>query len=174
MKETDKAWAAAMIDSRGYVQVKNNKERAPGSEQICLIVRTKHHEIAERLCAMTGTAPLLLNRKKVSPEIMRRGCIEHCPQAHVHVSDSIALLSMITTWTCTGVAAAIVLYNVRKYMSTTREPWDWAMEQSFRQMKLRGPGSSSTKQVVQRLSLLGWKIPPALKHFMPLELEAAR
>ena len=173
MKETDKAWVGAIIDSRAYIQTKNNKDRAEGSEQICLVLRTKHHEIAQRLCMMTGTAPALLDQKKVSPELMRRQCIEHCPEAHVHV-DTIALLPMITTWTVTGVSAAIVLWNVRKYMATTREPWDWAMEQSLRQMRVRGPGSSSTKQVVQRLSGLGWTIPPVLRHFIPKELEAAR
>jgi len=173
MKETDKAWVAAMIDSRAYIRTKNNKERAEGSEQIVLVLRTKHHEVAQRLCAMTGTAPMLLEQKKVSPELMRRQCIEHCPEAHVHV-DTLAALPMITTWTVTGVAAAIVLWNVRKYMVTSREPWDWAMEQSLRQMKVRGPGSSATKQAVQRLSGLGWNIPPVLRHFVPKELEAAR
>jgi len=173
MKNTDYAWVAAMLDSRGYVQTKKNKERAEGSEQIVLVLRTKHHEIAQRLCAMTGTAPSLLDPKKVSPELMRRQCVEHCPEAHVHV-DTFMQLPMITTWTVTGVAAAIVLWNVRKYMVTSREPWDWAMEQSMRQMKLAGPGSSSTKQVVQRLSGLGWNIPTILKPFIPMELEAAR
>lgn len=173
MRQTDYARVGALIDSRAHIQTKNNKDRAAGSEQICLVLRTKHHEIAEWLSAMTGTSPELLSQKKVSPELMRRQCVEHCPEAHVHV-DTIAALPDITTWTVTGVAAAIVLWNVRKYMVTTREPWDWAMEQSFRQMKLRGPGSSSTKQVVQRLSRLGWGIPPVLKHFVPLELEAAR
>lgn len=173
MKETDRAWVAAMLDSRAYIQKKHNKERAEGSEQIVLVLRTKHHEIAQRLCMMTGTAPALLDQKKVSPELMRRQCVEHCPEAHVHV-DTIALLPMITTWTVTGVSAAIVLWNVRKYMVTSREPWDWAMEQSFRQMKLKGQGSASTRQVVQRLSALGWNIPPVLKPFIPKELEAAR
>lgn len=173
MRETDKAWVAAMIDSRAHIQTKNNKDRAAGSEQIVLVLRTKHHEIAARLCMMTGTSPELLSQKKVSPELMRRQCVEHCPEAHVHV-DTLAALPEITTWTVTGVAAAIVLWNARKYMVTSREPWDWAMEQSFKQMKLRGPGSSSTKQVVQRLSGLGWGIPPILKHFVPRELEAAR
>ena len=173
MRETDKAWVGAMLDSRGYVQNKNNQERAEGSRQIVLVLRTKHHEIAARLCAMTGTAPAILEQKKVSPELMRRQCVEHCPEAHVHV-DTIAMLPMITTWTVTGVAAAIVLWNVRKYMVTSREPWDWAMEQSFAQMKLSGRGSASTKQVVQRLSKLGWNIPPVLRPYVPLELEAAR
>lgn len=173
MKETDYAWVAAMLDSRARIQTKNNKQRAEGSEQICLALQTKHHEIAERLCAMTGTSPIAREHHKVSPEVMRRQCVEHCPEAHVHV-DTLASMPLVTTWTVTGVAAAVVLWNTRKYMATTREPWDWAMEQSLKQMKLRGPGSSSTKQVVQRLSGLGWKIPPVLKHFVPLELEAAR
>ena len=173
MKETDKAWVAAMIDSRAHIVKKKNRDRAEGSEQICLTLQTKHHEIAQRLCAMTGTAPALLEQKKVSPELMRRGCIEHCPQAHVHV-DSLSALPMITTWTVTGTAAAVVLYNVRKYMVTSREPWDWAMEQSMRQMKVQGPGSGSTKQVATRLSALGWDLPPLMRRLLPKELEVAK
>ena len=173
MRETDKAWVGAMLDSRGYIQNKNNQERAPGSRQIVLVLRTKHHEIAARLCAMTGTAPAILEQKKVSPELMRRQCAEHCPEAHVHV-DTIAALPMITTWTVTGVAAAIVLWNVRKYMVTTREPWDWAMKQSLRQMKLAGQGSGMTRAAAIRLQDLGWDLPPAMRKLIPRELEAAR
>lgn len=173
MKETDKARVAMTLDMRGRVLTKNNKQRAEGSIQICLQVQTKHSEIAQWLAMMTGTEPREREQSKISPEVMRRSCVQHCPEAHVHV-DTLAALPLITTWTVSGVAAAIVLWNVRKYMVTSREPWDWVMEQAFRQMKLRGPGSSSTRQVVQRLSALGWNIPPALRQFVPRELEAAR
>lgn len=173
MKETDRAWVGAVIDMRGRVLTKNNKQRAAGSIQICLQVQTKHYEVARRLAAMTGTDPKEREQSKPSPEVMRRQCTQHCPEAHVHV-DTLAALPLITTWTVSGVAAAIVLWNVRKHMVTSREPWDWVMEQAFRQMKLAGPGSSSTRQVVQRLSALGWNIPPALRQFVPRELEAAR
>lgn len=173
MKETDKARVAAMIDFQGHIVKKNNRDRQPGSEQICLVVQTKYHEIAMWLCALTGTAPGRREQKKVSPELMRRGCIEHCPQAHVHV-DTLAAMPLTTVWTVTGVSAAIVLYNVRKYMVTSREPWDWAMEQSLRQMKLAGQGSGMTRLAAIRLQDLGWDLPPVIRKIIPRELEAAR
>lgn len=173
MKETDKAWVAAMIDSRAHIVKKQNRDRQAGSEQICLVLQTKHHEIALRLCAMTGTEPRHREQKKVSPELMRRQCAEHCPEAHVHV-DTLAAMPLVTTWTVTGVSAAIVLWNVRKYMATSREPWDWAMEQSLRQMKLAGQGSGMTRAAAIRLQDLGWDLPLAIRKVIPRELEAAR
>lgn len=168
-----KAWVAAILDSRGRIVRKNNKERAPGSVQIVLQVETKHHEIAERLSAMTGTAPEAIMSRAPGPEVMRRSCIEHCPEAHVHV-DTLAAMPLITKWTVTGVSAAIVLWNVREYMVTTREPWEWAVGQAFTQIKMAGPGSGAIKAAVRRLFALGWDIPFVLEHMLPKELEGAR
>lgn len=173
MKETDKAWVGAIVDSRGRIVKKQNKDRQPGSEQICLVVQTKHHEIAMRLCAMTGTEPRGRNQPRPRFETERRQCIEHCPEPHVHI-NTFDQMPLTTTWTVTGVSAAIVLWNVRKYMATSREPWDWAMEQSLRQMKLAGQGSGMTRAAAIRLQDLGWDLPPAMRKLIPRELEAAR
>ena len=171
MKEWEKAWVAAMIDSRAHIVRKVNKQRAAGSEQIVLQLETRHSEIAQRLSAMTGTSPEELAHKMPGPELMRRSCIEHCPDAHVHV-DTLAMMPKITKWTVTGASAAVVLWNVREYMATTREPWEWAMTQVFSQLKLSGPGSGAIRAAVQRLYLLGWDIPPVLQPMLPRELEA--
>jgi len=161
IEEWQKAWAAAMIDSRGHLITKKNKQRAPGSQQIVLMIETKHHEIAERLAAMTGTSPepqeSSLNRRE---DWNRKGCAEHCPEPHIHVGEPV--MPMITRWAVTGTSAAIVLWNIRKYMATTREPWDWGLDQCLRQLRLEGPGSGSVKSSARRLSQLGWELPPVL------------
>ena len=172
METWRKAWVAAMLDSRAHIIKKNNKDRAPGSEQICLVVQTKHHEIAERLCAMTGTEPTGRSLPRPKQEHLRRQCVEHCPEPHVHV-DTLELMPLTTTWTVTGTSAAIVLWNVRKYMATSREPWDWAMSQAFKQMKVTGQGSAATLRATRRLHALGWDLPAPLGKLIPRELEAA-
>lgn len=173
MEVHKKAWVAAILDSRAHIVRKKNSQRAAGSVQICLQVETRHHEIAERLSAMTGTAPEQIEIKLPSEQVMRRSCIEHCPDAHVHVDNTLAAMPMVTKWTVTGVSAAIVLWNVREYMVTTREPWEWAVSQAFTQIKMTGRGSGAIRAAVQRLYALGWDIPFVLEHMLPKELEKA-
>jgi len=169
MEEWEKAWAAAMIDSRGHLIHRRNRQRAAGSEQITLMIETKHHEIAERLSAMTGTKPEPQEFRPPSEDIIRRGCTEHCPEPHVHV-DSFTSMPTVTRWAVTGASAAIVLWNLRPYMATTREPWDWALDQILRQLKMTGQGSGAIKESARRLKRIGWTLPPIMEQ---LATEAA-
>ena len=73
----------------------------------------------------------------------------------------------------TGSALAIVLWNVRKYMITTREPWSTALSECLAQLKLTGQGSAAIKTSAQRLHALGWELPPVMRVFLPKELEKA-
>ena len=172
LKETDKAWAAGVIDFRGRIYTKQNPDRAKGTWQVVLVVDVGISEIAERLCAMTGVSPEAKANRAPRPEWTRRGCDEHCPEAHIHVQQFGTIESV--KWAVTGVAAAIVLWNLRGYMSTVHQPWTWAMDQCLAQAKLKGRGSAMVTVTAQRLAELGWDLPPQLAHLAPKMLEAAR
>ena len=154
-------WVAGILDFQGHVIRRNNSQRAAGSHQVTIYVDTSIPGIPERLCELTGTAP---EEKKqhndLKTEWLRRGCDEHCPEAHVHVRE--VNMPMTTKWSITGAAAAIILWNVRKYMTTEHEPWDWAMAQCFSQLRLTGQGSAAIIAAATRLSRLGWELPPVL------------
>jgi len=102
---------------------------------------------------------------------MRRNCAEHCPESHVHMRD-VAMPDTVR-WSVTGVAAAVVLWNLMPYLSTSHEPWEWALGQCLKQARTAGRGSGAVKKTVMRLALLGWKMPPGLE-FDIKALEAAR
>lgn len=172
IRETDKAWVAAIVDFQGHLIRKKNKQRAEYSEQIVLSVETRYEEIVNRLSAMTGTQVLMHEQHKLKPELMRRGCAEHCPTQHVHVNPFYSM-PVIGQWTVTGASAAIVLWNIRRYLQTSREPWEWALSQVLSQLRLTGPGSGGIKGSAQRLHALGWELPPVMQQLLPKELEKA-
>ena len=171
MEEWMKAWAAAILDSRGHIVKRNNRQRAADSQQITVIVDTSVTEIAARLCTLTGSKPEAKPHKELRREWLRRGCSEHCPESHVHMRD----VNMPDTvrWSVTGVAAAIVLWNLLNYMTTSDEPWEWALGQCLKQARTEGRGVGATRPAVQRLQALGWDIPPPLEKLAARELEAA-
>jgi hypothetical protein len=109
---------------------------------------------------MTGISPEPQEQSPLRDDWMRRGCAEHCPEAHIHTT--MVAMPLITRWAITGASVATVLWNLRKYMATTREPWDWALDQALRQLRLEGRGSAAVRESARRLSQLGWELPPAL------------
>lgn len=169
--EATKGWVAGIVDFQGHVQVKRNQQRAAGSEQVTVYVSTSIAGIPERLCALTGTAPIAKHDHRLKEEWLRRGCSEHCPEAHVHMRE--VNMPLNTIWSCTGAAAAIVLWNIRRYMTTDHEPWDWAIAQVMSQLRLTGPGSAAIIGAARRLHSLGWKLPPVLAGVVPKALPAA-
>ncbi len=80
-------------------------------------VDTKQMHIVRELSSLTGTRPELKNPQKLK-DWMRRQCSEHCPDKHVHVGPYGDDITMPATarWTVTGVACAIVLYNVLPFV----------------------------------------------------------
>lgn len=172
IEEWKKAWVAGVLDFQGHIQRKNNHQRAADSQQITLYVDTSIDEIVMRLSEMTGANLEMKERHKVRPEWQRKGCEEHCPEAHIHVNEQFAI-PPTGRWSVTGAALAIVLWNLLPYMTTKREPWEWALAQCLSQMKLTGRGSAAVSEAAKRLHSLGWELPPVMQQLVPKALEAA-
>jgi len=171
IEDWKKAWAAGVFDFQAHVQGKNNNQRAAGSRQLVLYVDTSIDEIISRLGEMTGANVEPKTRHRIRDEWRRRGCSEHCPEAHVQMRD--VNMPLTARWSVTGAALAIVLWNVRPYLTTDREPWDWALSQCLSQLKLTGQGSAAIIAAAKRLHSLGWELPPVMAHLVPKALEAA-
>src|SRR5579871_2676019 len=128
ISEADKGWFAGILDFQGHVIRRANGHRAEGSEHLSVYVDTKITPITMKMCAMTGTnpEPKENGHAALKVEWLRRRCIEHCPEPHEHVHEDVVMPPTVK-WSATGAAAAIVLWNLRPYMTTEHEPWDWAM-----------------------------------------------
>jgi hypothetical protein len=97
-------WMAGIIEIQGRVRrIENPKRRHP---QLTLIVESSATSIVKELCFWTGKD--LKTRPAKIVDWHRRGCAEHCPEPHVHTP----MMPEIATWSISGAAAAIILYNV--------------------------------------------------------------
>lgn len=159
LTEADKAWMAAVIDLKGMVIRKHNKMRK--TPQLVLYVGTKDARIAARLSALTGTSPEAHEQKGLE-EFLRRGCVEHCKDAHVHMHKQMPL---ITRWSVTGVAAAMVLANLAPYMSTYPD-YAGVVAEILVNFAAKGQGSGATRSAILRLEQLGWRIPMGISRRM--------
>lgn len=160
------AWMAAVLDMQGRVNRKANSARA--TPQLVLRIDSAHLGVIEELCRLTGTT---VEPRPGAPgkEWDRRGCTEHCEEAHIHVE--IERQPAIGRWTQTGAAAAVVLYNVIPYMVTDRGMKD-LLEEALGYVNLRGRSGNSARQAVARLAKLGWPLPPKISKQLR-ELSAA-
>lgn len=153
----DLAWVAGVLDLKGVVIRKNNKQRR--TPQLVLYVESKNYGVVRELSGLTGTAPEIQERQL--KDWMRKGCAEHCPDAHVHVMENDYKWTMpaVARWSCSGAAAAVVLFNVLPFMRTDR-----GLEDSMNEMldisATTGQGWGATKSALRRLRRLGWTLPP--------------
>lgn len=158
-------WMAAVIDLRGRVYVKTNKQRAEDSRQIVLMAESKQASIIRRLSKMTGNKVETMSPRPMK-EFMRRGCNEHCPEQHVHISDD-RTMPGITRWTLTGVAMAIVTTALEPYL-TEDKGFPEYNEEILAATTLRGQGSGAVMATIARLSALGWPLPDVLAKDMEM------
>lgn len=161
--EAELGWMAGILDFQGHVVRKNNNMRAKGSVQVTVYVETAITEIIEQLANMTGTSPEMQEGKnQLKGEWTRKGCSEHCPEAHVHAVP--VSLPDCARWTVSGASTAVVLWNLREHLVTAKDPsWDWAMAMCFASTRLTGQGSGAAMKAVRRLSDLGWELPPVMQ-----------
>jgi hypothetical protein len=165
LDETRKGWMAGILDFQGHVVRKSNGQRAKGSQQVVIYVETASHPIVARLCELTGGNPEFKEQAPLREEWLRRGCTEHCPEAHVH-HRPVGMPEM-ARWTATGAAAAIILWNLQDYMVTEDEPWQWALSRCLGQVRLTGQGSGAVLAAARRLQSLGWELPPVMRDAIP-------
>lgn len=151
-------WIAGVIDLKGRIVEKNNKARK--TRQLVMVVDTKELLVIRELCSLTGTKVELKGRQNVK-EWMRRSCIEHCPEPHIHVPDEgpeHGEMPAVARWTLTGAGAAVVLHNVLPFLLTDR-PFQEMYEEILSTTPLVGQGSGATLAAINRLKSLGWEIP---------------
>jgi hypothetical protein len=150
-------WMAGVIDLKGRLVRKNNKLRK--TQQIVLIVETKEQLVIKELGSLTGTSPEQIERRPLK-EWMRRGCTEHCPEAHIHVGDELEQLFMppISRWTITGAGMVVVMTNLMPFIQIDRG-YSEAIEEVIANTPLTGQGSAAVVSSIRRLSLLGWDLP---------------
>src|SRR6202012_5667472 len=149
-------WMAAVIDIKGKVYTKSNKDRA--TPQFVLAVSSKDARIIARLGNLTGTQPEM-RAMKDAPEFMRHPCVKHCPDAHQHIRP----WQMPDTglWTITGLGMAILLWNLKPYMATYYQ-FSEQVNTVLQNTKPNGKGSGAVRASIRRLAELGWKIPPGI------------
>ncbi len=155
--EVDLGWAAAVLDCRGRVSLKKNKSRA--TVQRVIWADSKSEAIITRLSTMTGSGVEVKQNRILLAEWDRRGCVEHCPEPHVH--EQRKNMPEIYKWQATGTAAAVVLYNLMPYL-TDQESWRGVMTAALEDATTSGRGSGTVKLAVTRLSDLGWRLPASL------------
>jgi hypothetical protein len=164
VSDADLGWMAAIIDIKGSVITKSNKTRQ--TPQITLKVDTTNQQIAERLCALTGVSPEPHKLSETSAVFYRRGCKVHCLEPHIHVEED-RLPMYSTRWTVTGTPMGIVIWNIRKYMTTYPE-YSPYMGLVFHNRVTRGQGVGQVRASVKRLKDLGWRIPSNIERELAL------
>lgn len=167
ISDADLGWIAAIIDMKGSIIVKDNKTRRNSTPQIVLRVDTTDKRIAQRLAELTGTSPEEREMSPMSPEFLRRGCKEHCLEPHIHVTDDEKRVPLSTRWTVTGTSMGVVIWNIRKYMTTYSEYAPY-MGLVFSNAVTKGQGVGMVRASVKRLKDLGWRIPVKLDRELEL------
>lgn len=151
------AWMAGVIDLKGKILYKNNKQRA--TRQIVLFVESKEIAIIREMGRMIGTNPEMM-RVPEKAEFWRKPCVDHCPDQHCHVDKS---FPQVARWSITGAAAAVVLLNLAPYLRVDKG-FDAVIIEVLKQVTLTGQGSGATIASLRRLKNLGWELPAHFEH----------
>lgn len=146
-----------VFDMKARLIYKNNQSRR--TLQVVLAVQVKELAVLHGLAEMTGTSPEFMIGRPVK-DFMRKGCVEHCPDQHIHAVPRYPLGTLPPTgrWTITGAALVVVLENLKPYLMVDRE-YDLAIEHVVRDLALTGQGSGAVLKALARLKGLGWKLP---------------
>ncbi len=158
ISQVDLAWMAGIVDLKGRLTLKNNKTRA--TKQITLTVDSKETLVIRRLSSMTGTRPEIRSTSPVS-EYLRRGCVDHCPEAHIHEGG---FSHGSTRWTITGTGMVVVLDGIEPFITVDRG-YAEAIDEVMRSPALEGRGSTAVMSSLTRLYELGWALREPLLSF---------
>ncbi|SRR6266480_1013735 len=160
-------WMAGVLDLKCKILRKQNKQRS--TPQIVLAVDTKNVQVVRELSSLTGTRPEA-QKERDAPSFVRKGCMEHCPEAHVHVNDDMyqAKMPPIFRWTITGAGAAVIIFNIQPYLMVDNG-LTIAMEEIFENTPLKGQGSGMVLASLRRLAEIGWDMPVQYKSVLELD-----
>lgn len=148
-------WMAGVVDLKGRILFKRNKTRA--TRQITLAVESKEIGIVKALGRMTGTNPEMHDASPLA-DWMRRGCLEHCPEQHIHAYRDGLMVPAIARWTVSGAAMVTVLENLAPFLLLDRD-YDMATDETRAGLDFTGRGSTSVVRSLRRLENLGWDLP---------------
>jgi hypothetical protein len=160
LEETTRGWIAGILDFQGHIVRKDTAARK--TQTLALYVQCRESAIIRRLCDLTGNGIETIRTHPLKAEWTRRGCAEHCPQAHVHHLAAEPMPDM-AKWCVSGCALAVVLWNVHDLLVTDKEPWGWAMGRTLGLVCFTGQGSGAVNAAIRRLDGLGWEIPQVLQ-----------
>lgn len=146
---------AGVIDLKGRVLYKNNQQRRH-TRQLVLAVDSTEFSIIRRLSEMTGTSPEM-KAPKDRPIWMRRNCIEHCPEQHIHVDGP--NMPATARWSITGAGFVVVYHGLKPYL--TIDNFAESAQEAHRQVALNNRGSGAVVNSLRRLKALGWTLPVA-------------
>lgn len=149
-------WFAGVIDLKGRARAVNTPSRK--NPLLTLRVDSRELPIIRELCSLTGTRATFAPEKHAH-EWQRKGCIEHCPEPHVHIDRTMPAMG---TWHITGAGAAIVLYNLLPFLLSDRG-FTELMDDALAVVPESGPGRHAIDLSIRRLKDLGWEIPPGLE-----------
>ncbi len=152
---TSLGWMAGIIVLKGRLHYKANQQRV--TTQTILNVDSKDPAIIRQLGLLTGTKPEFKNTKSLS-DFIRRGCSEHCPEAHVHVTDR-EWIAEISRWTITGAGLVVVLDNLLPFLVIDKG-YREVVDQIQKVTAYSGRGSGAVYATLARLRDLGWDLPP--------------
>jgi hypothetical protein len=151
-----KAWMAGVLETRGKIRFTNDASRK--TNQLVLQLMSSHLHIAHEMARLTGTK-VQSREAKLIDIAARRGCVEHCPEAHVHVNN--AEVPEIAIWSISGVGAAIVLNNLVGYMVNEDNTLLTVAGNIIAALPKGGAGRAAVDKTIIRLKKLGWTIPMA-------------
>lgn len=160
-------WMAGVMDLRGRLLVKKNQMR--NTPQFVLVAETKEVSIIRELSSLTGTKAELQAARPLK-DFMKRSCIEHCPEAHVHIEDTDRMMPRIARWSITGAGMVTVLDNLMPFLMVDRG-YPEAVDQVSRDTTLTGQGSGAVLASLRRLRDLGWDLPDRYAHALKEEVQ---
>jgi hypothetical protein len=164
----DLAWIAGIVDLKGRINYKRAKSRT--TPQITLTVNSTMLAVVQRMCTLTGTTPETHTMRPLS-ESVRRGCVLHCPDQHIHVGPE-AFAPYALKWTASGSSLLVVVHNLRPYL-VIDQGYEHAEDEIRAGLPLTGRGAQAVLSSCNRLRNLGWQLPEILEHALDAHLARA-
>ena len=167
---TKLAWMAGVVDFKGRIVYRRNKERK-NTPQISLTVQCQEFPILRALGEMTATTPEMFQASPIS-DIFRTGCKEHCPEKHVCVNRDGSIMPKTSRWTVSGGPMHVVLHSLMPYLTVDR-----GYKELIAEIKaatpLSGQGSAQVLGRCAVLMNLGWEIPDPYRAVLLARLDAS-
>lgn len=148
-------WMAGVLETRGKIRRVDNPLRK--TVQLILQVQSRHLDVVNRMCELTGVRSQPTAAKQIADQ-HRRGCVDHCPEPHFHVTP---YLPAMNRWAVTGAGAAIVLHNLMPYLCMVGG-MQAVVDEVIAALPAAGRGRPAVEASIARLRKLGWVIPPGL------------